>query len=314
MPPAASPGGEMRWPPLIELLPAPLPRAGRGAAGEERGRWKGGRERSRRGSWRRTDVGRRATGPLHGNPAPSSLIQSALHSWRLCACQSTLLYTTIYFLTSYFALCLTGGCPIRLVRLCHWRHSFSMTKTWESVWTGLLTQAVALATCATTSGKVAASIVLSCTSWEAFANELIEWRRLHISKTGAFRQKLRQILNELGQPPDSMEQEPWLSLALLIRLRNELVHHKALPLAPGESPGAVLPALVTAGVIPSSALAHNWEEGVLVLATARWACERVASCMLTLEKLPSRRTRSLSHVQSEIRTAMKPLLTHRQHT
>jgi len=79
-----------------------------------------------------------------------------------------------------------------------------LDRSWESMWPRLLGEAAQLAKLARERrsdeiGTSAASIILARASWDAFANEFVEWRRLarDIKKLN-FYEKNKKIAQSLG--------------------------------------------------------------------------------------------------------------------
>ena len=111
----------------------------------------------------------------------------------------------------------------------------------------------------------AAAIILARTSWEAFANELIEQRGIDEKlKDANIWAKVRGVCSCLSYSHLNLEKmNVWSNLFLINRIRNALIHQKARSEQAGESPNDILTSLTSIGVIDESNIGEAWEKQIL---------------------------------------------------
>lgn len=187
-------------------------------------------------------------------------------------------------------------------------------RTWDSLWPLLLLEASRSAAAAAQAipdcmGRAAAAVVLALVSWEAYINELIEWRKLPGSlKRQKFQEKLDSVLVHVA-PSEAASRATtiWPDLALLNQLRNTIVHHKAAaaPLHPTDHP--LVHALVERGVIPQPEETMSWERLLLLPSTAIWGCKLTGEAIVTMEGFHFKRARSFQSVCHAVRTSLHPI-------
>lgn len=179
--------------------------------------------------------------------------------------------------------------------------------SWVSLWQPLLREAVESCLVAQIDiGRriqaAASSVVLARTSWDAFANELIEQREIDQEiKALGLRRKIEGIYRNLGEDiPNFVEHKIWNHLMVANQIRNAIVHQRTTSLSAGDSPANVLQSLQTLGVISRIPHVQTWEDQVLCADVARWCCYCAAQGIVTLEELPVKQFRSPSQVRSQI--------------
>ena len=186
-------------------------------------------------------------------------------------------------------------------------------ETWESIWRSLLREACWLAAQAAQNqsrqlSRSSASVILACVSWEAFINELIQWRSLKVTKRTDFLPKLKKVLQVLEPQKDGEEVGPdWNDLIGFMKLRNLIVHHKAEPYRAGNSPREFPDALRKFMLTDSEEDSSTWERAIVHAHTASTCCRVVAASIIRLERLPLYRTRNPTEVEQAVLAAIEPL-------
>ncbi len=186
--------------------------------------------------------------------------------------------------------------------------------SWVSLWAPLLSEAVAACQLARRDSTrqlsaAASSIILARTSWDAFANELIEQRRLDDgTKELGIKRKIERLLEELkAEPPDFNNSSIWVDLIVISDLRNSLVHQKIAPREPGDSPRDILKKLTSIGNIEAIDETAPWEQQVFKQKVATWCCIRVGDAIKAIELIPARQFRPASFVCRQVDEILKPL-------
>lgn len=155
----------------------------------------------------------------------------------------------------------------------------------------------------------AAAIILARTSWEAFANELIEQRSIDEKlKDANIKAKVRGVYSCLSYSHSNMgKMKVWPNLFLINRIRNSLIHQKAQSKQPGESPRDILTSLTSIGVIAEGNAREAWEKQILCNRVASWCCVGVGEAIKALENIPRGQFRPPHQICTQVDEILKPL-------
>lgn len=187
---------------------------------------------------------------------------------------------------------------------------------WESIWQGLLWEACRRASPPSRQDELdtsplarsAASLILARAAWEGYLNEFIEWRSLSPDlKNRSCYEGLAGVFAELGQSLTIVSEDTWDQLLLLNTLRNKVIHHKADRFKPGSGPHELLEKLAKLSLVDLPTRPAPWERLALSNRVAQWACLTVATAIVQLEAIPTKRSRSLHDVKEAVAEAIRPL-------
>ena len=184
---------------------------------------------------------------------------------------------------------------------------------WKEIWPTFLREAASAACQArsahgkTQTARVAVSIILSRTAWEAYFIDFVRRRDLpkHVARQKT-QDAIAAVRKELNIALDSPSWDPG-DLVLLSELRNELVHHKPLGLSENETLRRVCTGLVRASLIEQPSARCAWENALLRPAVAEWACHTVKNAVIAWESNATKRERSPYEVQRNLDWAISPL-------
>jgi hypothetical protein len=156
-------------------------------------------------------------------------------------------------------------------------------------------------------GSSATAIILARCAWEAYINELVEWRNLSPSIKGkSFKKGIENIVFELtGTRPSFECNTIWGAMDLVNDLRNAIVHHKASTFSPGDSPYRLLTRLNQIGIPTANQSSSTWERSAICPNTAAWACRTVGQAIVSVEEIPSKRVRMLIVIKQQIQRSLK---------
>lgn len=197
---------------------------------------------------------------------------------------------------------------------------------WKTLWPGLLHQAASLAGSRQRQRMreeevAACALILGRSSLEAYLNEYIRWRRLHEiaqSEVGErltdnkFMQmpadrKLLIISNSINSPEASAAAATAKEFVVLLsRIRNLIIHYKPGDSTDSRRAAAIIEQLGSLGVI-RPVISRSWQDQILLLAVASWACQQIGEVILGLEAIPHGRIRSADTVNILVQYALKPL-------
>lgn len=155
----------------------------------------------------------------------------------------------------------------------------------------------------------AVAIILARTSWEAFANELIEQRDIDEKlKNANIKAKVRGVFSCLSYSHSNLENmKVWSTLFLINRIRNSLIHQKARSEQPGASPKDILTSLTSIGVIDERNVGEAWEKQILCNRVAGWCCVGVGEAIKALENIPQSQFRPPHQICTQVDEILKPL-------
>ncbi|HPM75789.1 MAG TPA: hypothetical protein PK961_01770 [bacterium] len=134
----------------------------------------------------------------------------------------------------------------------------------------------------------ATSVILSRTAWECFINQFIFVRNLQneVSIHQKFHKKTSILLEKLGCPISSWNEEPWNKLSFVNDLRNALVHYDSCPRFNGEAPKELYAKLEHCySDFKYNANSENWIRVLLCPSIAEWACISVGESILFFENI-----------------------------